>query len=313
MHYYDEQLRQLQAQIARARQLELQITELRRQRDILTAQVHELEKIKLDEQADVTRLEGRSLAAFFYNVIGKMDEKLDKERKEAYAARVKCEAAVGELMSAERDLCRCEAELAGLQGCDTRYETLLNEKAEAIRRSGSATAAEMLRLEEHLAFLHHQQRELQEAIAAGNAALRTANQVLDSLRSANGWATWDMFSDGMLTDLIKHSHLDSAQRSIEHLQSQLRYFRTELTDVRIDANLQVNVDGFLRFADYFFDNLFTDWAVMDKIHRAQGQVQQTAIQIEQVLSRLYTMRNRLEDDRSRTKEELDTLVQNAPF
>ena len=29
------------------------------------------------------RLEGHSLAAFFYQVIGKMDEKLDKERQEA--------------------------------------------------------------------------------------------------------------------------------------------------------------------------------------------------------------------------------------
>ena len=44
-----------------------------------------LEKSKLAEQADVDRLEGHSLAAFFYQVIGKMDEKLDKERQEAYA------------------------------------------------------------------------------------------------------------------------------------------------------------------------------------------------------------------------------------
>ena len=80
MTYYDEQLQQLQAQMARSKQLEAMVKELRSQRDLLVAQVRELESIKLEEQADVDRLEGRSLSAFFYNVIGKMDEQLDKER-----------------------------------------------------------------------------------------------------------------------------------------------------------------------------------------------------------------------------------------
>ena len=83
MTYYDEKLQQLQEQMARSKQLEAMIKELRNQRDSLTAQVRELESIKLEEQAHVDRLEGRSLAAFFYNVIGKMDEQLDKERQEA--------------------------------------------------------------------------------------------------------------------------------------------------------------------------------------------------------------------------------------
>lgn len=48
--------------------------------------VQALEKAKQSEQADVDRLEGRTLAAFFYNAIGKMEEKLTQERREAYAA-----------------------------------------------------------------------------------------------------------------------------------------------------------------------------------------------------------------------------------
>ena len=86
MTYYEEQLRQLQAQMARAAQLEAMLQELRGQRDALREQVRELESVKLREQADVDRLEGRSLAAFFYAVIGKLDEHLNQERREAYAA-----------------------------------------------------------------------------------------------------------------------------------------------------------------------------------------------------------------------------------
>ena len=101
MKFYDEQLQKLQEQIARKRQLEAQVSELRTQRSTLSTRVRELEAIKMQEQADVDKLEGRSLAAFFYNVIGKMDEQLNKEREEAYAARVKYDAAARELTAVE--------------------------------------------------------------------------------------------------------------------------------------------------------------------------------------------------------------------
>ena len=94
MTFYDEKLATLQEKIARFRQLDAMLDELRKQRNDLSARVRELEVVKLDEQADVERLEGRSLASFFYNVIGKKDEQLSKERQEAYAARVKYDAAV---------------------------------------------------------------------------------------------------------------------------------------------------------------------------------------------------------------------------
>lgn len=70
----------------------------------------------------------------------------------------------------------------------------------------------------------------------------------------------------MLSDMVKHSHLDEAQQRVKYLQVQLRRFKTELTDVTIHADIQVSIDGFLRFADYFFDGLFADWAVLDKIN-----------------------------------------------
>lgn len=311
MTYYDEKLQQLQEQMARSKQLEAMIKELRSQRDSLAAQVRELESIKLEEQADVDRLEGRSLAAFFYNVIGKMDEQLDKERQEAYAARVKYDAAARELEGVEADLRRYESELSALRGCEHRYDEVLKEKADAIKAAGGSNGEEILKLEERNAFLESQKKELQEAISAGNAALSTTQQVLSSLDSAEGWGTWDLFGGGLVADLAKHSHLDEAQGAIEQLQSQLRRFKTELADVTIQADMQVNVDGFLRFADYFFDGLFADWAVLDKINQSQSQVQNTKSQIASVLSRLDSMMRTLEQEQVQIKSKLDTLVRDA--
>ena len=311
MTYYDEKLKALQEKISRSRQLTSMLKELRGQRDTIAARVRELEAIKMDEQADVDRLEGRSLASFFYNVIGKMDERLNKEREEAYAARVKYDAAARELEAIDGDIHRCESELSGLRGCEREYEATLREKANAVKSAGGARAEEILKLEERHAYLESQKKELREAVSAGNSARSTAESVLSSLDSAEGWGTWDLLGGGLLADMAKHSHLDEAQGAIERLQSQLRRFKTELADVTIHADMQVNVDGFLRFADYFFDGLFADWAVMDKISQSQSQVQSTKNQIDSVLSRLNSMMSAAEREQAQTKSKLDALVLEA--
>ena len=52
---------------------------------------------------------------------------------------------------------------------------------------------------------------------------------------------------------------------------------------------QVNVDGFLRFADYFFDGLFADWAVGDRISESQTSVMSVRYKIEQAMNKLTSM------------------------
>lgn len=191
MSVYDEELRALREQMERKRQLDAMLKDLRGQQQELTARVSELEKVKLEEQADVDRLEGHSLD------------------------------------------------------------------------------------------------------------------------SAHGWATWDLLGGGLVADLAKHSHLDSAQAAVERLQVELRRFKTELADVTIDADLQVSIDGFLRFADYFFDGLFVDWAVMDRINQSQAAVEETRGRITAVLDRLNAMSDGAERESAETRERLDALVRDS--
>lgn len=308
MRCYDEQLRQLQAQCARKEKLETSVEELRVQWKSYAARAEELQQMMSDEQADVERLEGRSLSAFFYNVIGKMDEKLTQERQEAYAARVKYDAAARELSGIEEDLKRYEAELDSLQGCENCYASVLQEKTAAVKEAGGSTAEKILQLEEREGYLMSQKQELQEALDAGRAALSCTDQILSELDSAEGWGTWDLVGGGLITDLVKHSHLDEAQESVETLQAQLRRFKTELADVTIDADIQVSIDGFLRVADYFFDGIFADWAVLDQIHQSQEQVHQTRSQICGVLAHLRALMEQTEAKISRTSQEIAQLV-----
>ena len=135
-----EALKNLQQQTLEKRRLDARLRELYAQRETLKKQTEELEQARQKEQADVDRLEGRSLAAFFYYTVGRLDEKLDKERQEAYAAQVKYDAVARELAAVEEDAARCEARLTQLEGCEQIYETALAKKAAALRESGSAAA-----------------------------------------------------------------------------------------------------------------------------------------------------------------------------
>ncbi|MGI5963244.1 MAG: hypothetical protein ACOX7N_05930 [Lawsonibacter sp.] len=311
MTSYDTQLKRLQQQVMRKKQLESMQRELNEQKRTWLEKVKALEAIKIEEQEDVDQLEGHSLAAFFYNVVGKREEKLTQERQEAYAARVKYEAARRELAVVEEELRRREEELAQLRDCESQYQYVLQEKAEAIEQAGGQIAEEIFHLEQQCMDLDGQREELQEAIAAGQLALKIAEGILSSLDSAEGWATLDLFGGGLLSDLSKYSHLDEAQEAVEQLQEQLGKFKTELVDVRLSADLQINVDGFLQFADYFFDGLFVDWMVMDQIGQAQGQIQRIKDQIQAVLAELDILAEKAQLERAQKEKEREKLICSA--
>lgn len=311
MKHYDEQLQQLQRDMARSKQLSAKVEELRVQKNILASRVRTLESVMHKEAADAARLEGRSLTVFFLRLTGKIGEKLDAEQREAYAARVKYDAEALTLTGVKADLERCQQELARLRGCEQRYALVLKEKQAAVRSAGGPTGEALLKMEEELSGLNVRKKELDEAVLAGSTAWRTTEQILDSLDSAESWGTWDLAGGGLIADTAKHSHLDDAQERVERLQDQLRRFQTELADVRIRGDIQLNVEGFLRFADYFFDGLFADWAVLDRIGKAQWKVKETQKQIEAVLSKLKPLLAQTDARRNQLLAEIDSLVRQA--
>lgn len=301
-----DDLKALWEQVAEKKVADTKYQELQAQRKSVSRRVRQLEKEKESEQADVDRLERGSLAAFFYQMVGRMDEKMDKEQQEAYAARVRYDAAARELASIDADLARLEARLKGLSGCEQRYQDALMERFREIKATNSPAAQELMESESRVVDLKLRRREIREAIQAGKKALKQTEAVLESLDSARGWSTMDLIGGGVWSDLAKYDHLDEAQEQVEQLQVDLRRFKTELADVEINADIQVTVEGFLRFADFFFDNLFTDWEVRDHIDQSIEQVKDTRRQIQRVLDKLERMEGsikaQLEDETEKQEQ-----------
>ena len=310
MNYYQEQLDQLRERIARKRKLSTEISALEDQRASLATRVQQLKEETYQEQLDVDKLENFSAAKLFAQIVGNLDERLEKERSELYAAALRYDSARQELHAVEADLAARREELSLLGNCEAEYDRLLEARARELRQDPQSPAARrLLALEERQAQLASREKELQEAIQAGYDALSDISSIESALSSAEGWGTWDVFGGGLISDMAKYSHLDDAQRQINGLQRSLSRFRTELADVDIRTGIQIEVDSFLRFADYFFDNIFTDWAVLDRIRRTQSQIHEVDGSVRTILSRLERDLEQCRRDRQVVQQELkDFLV-----
>lgn len=139
---------------------------------------------------------------------------------------------------------------------------------------------------EKISSLTLQQRELAEAVAAGQVAHEHLQEVVKSLNSAAGWGTWDMLGGGLIATAVKHSRLDDAKANAERAGRACRKFAKELGDVNLRLTTSLEIDSFVKFADYFFDGLFVDWAVQSKIGRAQDQARQQAHEVSTLVARL---------------------------
>ena len=187
---------------------------------------------------------------------------------------------------------------------------MLEAKKEEIKESGNIEAGKILEMERQIAAIENRRKEVKEAISAGERARSIAEETLEGLQSAKNWCMVDLIVGCIMSDVIKYDKLKSVKDRTSALQMALRTFRTELSDVssRIEGPLQVEVGEFLHFADYFFDGIFTDWMVYDKIKVSKERAEQTYSQIQGILEQLRKMQEQLHTEEEQKRRELEQIV-----
>ena len=242
-------LSDLSSQIERKKKIDTMLQCLRNQKQDLIRYEQRLKDDLCKEEADVEKLESMSATSILYSIIGKKDDKLDKEQQEAYAAKLKYDTAIRQLEDCNKRIDELCQERNSLSDCTVQYQQLF-EKLQELLQEDTVYTEKLLALEKQRGENISQLKELGEAILAGNQVMQQIEHIENSLSSANGWGTWDLIGGGMISGFVKHSHLDNAQAGAEHLQLLLTRFHTELADVYIDNTQMgsVKVDGFLRFA-----------------------------------------------------------------
>ena len=83
-----------------------------------------------------------------------------------------------------------------------------------------------------------------------------------------------MLGGGLFASMIKHSKLGNASASLEEARYDLQIFSGSFPMFTFRKNLQINVNGFLSFADFFLDGLIADYLVVQsRINDAREQVE----------------------------------------
>lgn len=262
---------------------------LRREREIVDAraadlrqrigvgetELAELRRMHAVEQRDVDRLEGLSLSRVVVALRGSRAETLDRERAEANMARYRVAEAEARLATLERELAVVDTRRGELATVPAQYATAIDDKERHILATGRPGARELMALAEERGRTEAELRELDEAARAADTAVQALAEVGRHLDSAGSWSAYDtFFGGGAIVSSFKHDRLDSAARAAAYADRCLAMLRTELADVGLAAPLgNVSVDGLTRFVDVWFDNIFTDMAVRDRIKRAQSNVE----------------------------------------
>ncbi len=100
-------------------------------------------------------------------------------------------------------------------------------------------------------------KEVEEALSAANNALDHLYRAKEILGSASTMGILDILGGGMFITFLKQRKMSEAREQMEAAQRALE---------------NLHLDDFTAFADYFFDNGFTDLFVQGKISDARGQV-----------------------------------------
>lgn len=131
-------------------------------------------------------------------------------------------------------------------------------------------------------------REVDEAIWAGERALDSLREAKAKLDSARNWGIYDIIGGGMLSSMVKHSKMSSANEWVAQANRDLKRFAKELRDVDEDG-LYVQAGSLASTMDIFFDNVFSDFIVQNRINEARGEIDRMIDRIERTV---WDLKNR---------------------
>jgi hypothetical protein len=142
--------------------------------------------------------------------------------------------------------------------------------------------------------------------------LAEINEVIDSLRDAKDWGTWDLLVGGLISTAIKHSKIDKARDAVHRVQQKLIIFLRELKDVDpyLGPGVSIDIGSLVTFADYFFDGLIIDWVVQSRIKNSLANVVSQRQKVAEALDSLEKALGKSQQELDRLTREKQILIEN---
>lgn len=263
------------------------------------------------EQKDVERMQSNSFSAFVFKVLQSYEDKLEKEKNEEILAKQTYDRSMLNLEELSREKEALTEKLTYLHQEQARYEAELERRREWIELHQSDWKSLKYReIEEKRQALLSQRTEVDEALGAARRTARTIEETMTSLDGADSWATFDLWvGDGILSHMAKYSYVDKAEANFNRLSSQLSQLRTELSDVKgLSFSGLTEISSSRRAVDFWFDNIFTDYAVRSQIRENIEQLKSLRVHVNQVQAVLGDMDDALARGLDENRKQLEEIL-----
>lgn len=261
------------------------------------------------ESRDVERMQKDSFSAFLFRLVGKYEDKLEKEQLEEINAKIALDRAAARVDSIIHETDELASRISVLRADERTYQRELENRRRELNLS-EPDGIRYAELENERNVIISQITEIEEALKAANRAMSTAEMVADSLDSAKSWATFDAFSrGGIISHMAKYSHIDDAESNFSVLSNNLRDLKSELSDVQ-----GLTVPGFneisssQRTIDFWFDNIFTDLSVRNQIAENAEQISYLIQNLNKTESTLEAKLREKENELTRNSEREEELL-----
>jgi hypothetical protein len=255
------------------------------------------------EEKAVEKLEHLSLTRVLTALHGSREDTLAREKANAEAGRYRVAQAQQRLDATRAELGSLQQRQAQLAGAPQEYADALAAKEQYLTHSADPRGARLLALAEQRGRLTAELNELQHASQDADGAVQALTDVQDRLGTAANWSTFDTYLDhGMVANAIKHDRIDQAAQAARAADERLAGLRSDLAGLGASDPTapRLEISAGFKFADIFFNNIFTDLAVGQQIRNAQDSVDQS-------LQQVSTLQSRLKDQIGTVTKQLDAI------
>lgn len=220
------------------------------------------------EAADVQELESFSPARIWATLRGELSTRLSQEEAERQAAEYAVARADEATAFAREELDGARTARAALGDVDTRLARAVSALEAQLIDAGGPAGDELAELLAELGRLRSERIEVGEADDAATEALERLEAASQMLRRAKDWSTYDtFFGGGVLASASKYDRVEDAEDLLRGADRALKRLAVELADVGLTGTPRLEVGRMTRTFDLWFDNIFTDWTVRDRINR----------------------------------------------
>ncbi len=266
---------------------------LKKRREALINRINEVKQLIIEllseiekKQHDEKIVDIASFSNILFNLVGNYQRKINRHERQLIELKLKYTKEKEHLKILEEELRDLEEDITQLSQDTRSYSKHYIRKVDEISKVlPEAIRIKYLALEEKRKALVEKQIGMLAAYKIVEHIMDNINSIQKSLDSATKWVDSGAFVNKSTSDTdIKYTHLDTMAYEFAQLASRLRDLKEDLKDLgHFNTLIGIGIDNSIRIVDYWFDNLFTDLKVRDKITEDQQQINSLAYYVEKIL------------------------------